>query len=81
MEARIRRWGNSLALRIPGPIAAELGLGDGALVDLRLVDGRLVVVPQREGPHFRLEELLAQVTADNLHAEVETGPAVGREVW
>jgi antitoxin component of MazEF toxin-antitoxin module len=32
-------------------------------------------------PLFSLEELLAQVTDDNLHEEVETGPPVGREVW
>jgi len=32
-------------------------------------------------PAFALEDLLAQVTEDNLHGEIETGPAVGREVW
>lgn len=66
---------------LPAPIAAELGLVDGALVGLRLADGCLAVVPQCKGPHFRLEVLLDRVGADNLHAEVETGPAVGREVW
>lgn len=28
-----------------------------------------------------LNKLLAQVTADNLHREVDSGPAVGIEAW
>jgi len=28
-----------------------------------------------------LEDLLAQVTEDNSHGEIETGPVAGREVW
>ena len=30
---------------------------------------------------FSLEQFLAQVTKDNLHNEVDTGTATGREVW
>jgi antitoxin component of MazEF toxin-antitoxin module len=32
-------------------------------------------------PALSLEQLLAGVTEDNLHREVDTGPAVGHEVW
>ena len=80
METRIRRWGNSLALRIPKALAAEAGLDYDAAVDLSLVDGQLVIVPLIE-PGPTLDDLLAQVTDDNLHGEVDTGPAVGREAW
>lgn len=76
----VRRWGNSLALRIPKPLAEEVGLGEGALVELSLVEGRLVITPiARSG--FRLEDLLAQVTEENLHREVGTGLAMGDEAW
>jgi antitoxin MazE len=57
-----------------------VGLGDNSLVELSLVDGKLVITPGVE-PELRLADLLAQVTEDNLHGEVETGPAVGREAW
>ena len=80
METRIRKWGNSLALRIPKALAAEVGLDYDVAVDLSLVDGQLVIAPLIE-PGPTLDELLAQVTDDNLHGEVETGPAVGREAW
>jgi antitoxin MazE len=80
MRARIRKWGNSLALRIPKSLAAEAELEPDALVELSLVDGKLVVLRVAE-PEVTLGQLLAGVTEQNLHREVDTGPAVGSEVW
>jgi len=80
MRARVQKWGNSLALRIPKPFATEIGLQRNSPVEVSLVDGRLVIVPVVE-PAFTLEGLLAQVSEDNLHGEIETGPAVGKEAW
>ena len=80
METRVQRWGNSLALRIPKPLAAEVGLKDNSPVELLLRGGQLVIVPVTK-PALSLEELLAQVTRKNSHHEVDTGPAVGDEVW
>ena len=80
METRIRKWGNSLALRIPKALAAEVGLEDDCPVELSLVDGKLIIAPVAK-PAFSLEHLLAQITQDNLHREVDTGPAVGIEAW
>jgi len=80
METRVQRWGNSLALRIPKPLADEIGLTDNSPVLLSLHDRQLVIVPVLK-PAFSLEALLAQVTEANRHGEVSTGPAVGGEVW
>lgn len=80
METRVKKWGNSLALRIPRPLAAEAGLDDDSLVELSLVDGNLVVSPLPQ-VKYSLDHLLAQVTEDNVHSEVDTGPAVGGEAW
>jgi len=80
METRVQKWGNSLALRIPKPLATEVGLEHNSLVELSLMDGKLVITPVVK-PALSLEHLLAQVTEDNLHGEVDTGPAMGGEVW
>lgn len=80
MKTRIQKWGNSLALRIPKAFATEVGLEYDAPVDVSLVDGKLVVIPVVE-PALTLEHLLAQVTEQNLHHEVDTGPAMGSEAW
>jgi antitoxin MazE len=80
MKTRVQRWGNSLALRIPKPLADEVGLKDNSPVQLSLHDRQLVIIPLLK-PTFNLEALLTQVTDDNRHAEVLTGQAVGGEAW
>lgn len=80
METRIKKWGNSLALRIPKALAKEAGLCYELPVELSLIEGKLVIAPVEQS-RPDLETLLAQVSEDNLHAEVDVGPAVGREVW
>ena len=80
MKARVQKWGNSLALRIPKSFAEEAGLHADAAVELSLVKGKLVVQPVAPQP-LVLKELLRGITDENLPGEWETGPAVGREVW
>ena len=80
METVIKKWGNSLALRIPKPLADEVGLAEDSAVDLLLEEGKLVIVPA-VAPRYTLESLLADVTVENLHDEVDTGVAVGGEAW
>ena len=79
MQARIQKWGNSLAIRIPKPFALEVGLEQNSLVAVSISDGKLVLEPVK--PEYSLQELLAQVTEDNLHQEIESGPTVGSEAW
>ena len=80
MKTRVQKWGNSLALRIPKSFAREVGMDNETTVEMSLVDGKLVVSPVAK-PKPTLEDLLALVTDENLHGEVDTGPAVGDEAW
>ena len=80
METRVQKWGNSLALRIPNPLATQVGLEANTLVRVLLRGEELVIMPVKP-PTLKLEDLLPQVTEHNLHGEVFTGPAAGREEW
>jgi antitoxin MazE len=80
METKIQKWGNSLAVRIPALFVKEAQLAYGTAVRLSVDDGKIVIDPHVE-PQYKLEDLLKGVTRRNLHAEVATGDAVGREVW
>jgi antitoxin MazE len=80
MKARIQKWGNSLALRIPKPFAEESNLREDSPVEISVRSGKLIVVAIEE-PQLSLEELVAKITPENRHAEIETGAAVGNEVW
>ena len=80
MKTRIQKWGNSLALRIPKSFAKEVGLVNEAAVEVTLVEGKLVISPEEESD-FSLDDLLEQVTEQNIHREIDTGPATGNEIW
>ena len=80
MNSRVQKWGNSLAVRIPKSFALQAGLEENAPVALSLVDGGVLIQP-RPSVAYSLEDLLAGVTEQNRHAEVDTGPAVGNEAW
>lgn len=80
METRVKKWGNSLALRIPKPLAEEAGLEEETRIELVMEEGRLSIV-RLEAPELTLDQLLAEVTEENLHAEADSGPAQGDEVW
>lgn len=48
----------------------------------RLIEALAASLMRRSGPPVpSLQRLLEQVTDENLHPEVETGPAAGRETW
>lgn len=80
MKARIQKWGNSLALRIPKPFAEEARLAEDSTVDLTVRNGKLVVVAVEE-PQETLDALVAQITPENRHGETYTGKSLGNEIW
>ena len=79
MRTRVRKWGNSLALRIPKAHAAEVGLQQDTPVDVSVEDGRIVVKCRKR--RLSLTQLLDKITPENLHGEVSTGKPAGNEEW
>lgn len=80
MRTRVQKWGNSLALRIPKSFATEVGIQRETDVEVSLANGKLVITLVAK-PKPTLKQLLARVTKENLHHEVDTGPAAGNETW
>ncbi len=80
MKTRVERWGNSLAVRIPKAFAEEIRLGCDSEVDLSVRDGVLLVSPTTRRK-YTLDELLAGITDENRHDEIDTGASVGNERW
>jgi len=80
MRASVQKWGNSLALRIPKPLADQAHITQGSLVEIKLVDNTLRIEPLAPEA-YDLDALLDGVTEDNIHEEIDTGDAQGKEVW
>lgn len=79
MLVQLAKWGNSLAVRIPAAYAREIGASESSRAELSIEDGRLVLTPVRDIPLFDLDSLVDQITDENRHEEISTGPAVGGE--
>jgi antitoxin MazE len=78
MRAQLKKWGNSLVLRVPTGLLAELNLSENSTVDLRVEAGKFIVAPiQKKKWKYSLEELLAGVSEENIHFETDWGSAVG----
>jgi antitoxin MazE len=79
MRTHIGKWGNGLAVRIPGAYAKDLNLAEGMELEVTLVDGGLLLRPRAK--ESALEELVVRITPENRHGETDWGPPVGRESW
>jgi antitoxin MazE len=78
--ATVSRWGNSLGLRLPKPVAKATGLKAGSKVAIAAVeDGMITITPVHKRPSYKLEDLLSQVTECNRHTEIDWGGDVGNE--
>jgi antitoxin MazE len=80
MLTKVQKWGNSLALRIPKAFAIDAQLENNSIVEISIVEGKITVTLV-SAPSWELDELLVGITKDNLHTEIDTGIAVGNEVW
>ena len=76
MQARVSKWGNSLAIRLPQAAVKSLRVHEGEQVELTIKDDRLEIRAAR--PRYRLADLIRQITPDN-QPEAMDFPPVGEE--
>ncbi|MGA2402260.1 MAG: AbrB/MazE/SpoVT family DNA-binding domain-containing protein [Syntrophobacteraceae bacterium] len=82
MKGQVKRWGNSLAIRIPAPVAEALGFRENVSVQLEIVNGRLTIEPvSRTRNKYTIAELVEGIAPDNIHPAVDVSGPVGNEVW
>jgi antitoxin MazE len=79
MQTTVQKWGNSLAVRIPGTFCKETGLKAGLAVEISVEIESIIIKPVHK--KYTLSELLNQVNESNLHYEIIMGEPKGREIW
>jgi len=79
MNATIKKWGNSLALRIPSAIAKDLEIQDGSKVKIEL-EGKTLKIELEE--KFTIDDFMKGLTKENRHEIIDYG-IVGKEkdIW
>lgn len=75
----VKKWGNSASVRIPASVMAAAKLRLDQAVEVREEQGRVVIQPVRRG-EYRLADLIAGITDENRHDEIDFGPPVGKEI-
>jgi antitoxin MazE len=82
MEIELRKWGNSIGLRIPHQIATSLGLDEKSIVEIIEQKDSLIIKKKKQ--NITLDELLESIPADFSYPDdvkdfVESEPQ-GREL-
>ena len=77
MQAVVQKWGNSLWFRIPSFWAKDDDVKNRSKVEVIAEKGKMIILPQKKS----LEDSMNLVTDENLHSEIETFEAVGKEAW
>lgn len=80
MTTTVQKWGNSLALRIPSSLAKDVHLHQGSVVEVAVVEGKMVVKPKGK-QRYSLSQMLKRIKKGNLHTEHNWGKGLGRESW
>ena len=76
-KLRVGKCGPSLAVHIPEAVAQAWGVREGSLVELDS-SGDETVLRKKQ---YDLADLIAQITPENRHPEMDWGPPQGEEVW
>lgn len=80
MEAVIKKWGNSPALRLSASLMKEAQLTLDQKVLVKVLRGKIIIEPATR-KEYKLEELVAGITSDNTHVESDFGKPIGKEIW
>ena len=75
----VAKWVNILGVRIPIQIAKQINLHEGTSVTFTIVDGGLLIKPKKK--KYAIDNLLAGMSLDNVHSELDMGKPVGNEIW
>ncbi|MFY4704234.1 AbrB/MazE/SpoVT family DNA-binding domain-containing protein [Burkholderia glumae] len=77
----LKRWGNSLAVRIPSNVASEVAFSEGQEVDVQVEDGQVLIRPHQGIKRFSRERYLQQLRDARLepHELVDFGEPQGSE--
>jgi len=80
MDAVIRKWGNSPALRLPVAVLKEANFTIEQKVNITVTRGRIVIEPSGT-VEYDLDSLIEGMTAENSHEEISFGKPLGKEAF
>jgi len=80
MNIIVKKWGASLAIKLPRAVVRKLDLSVGKVLDIRAENGQLILSPCCK-PKYTLASLVRGINASNRHDEIEVDGPRGRELF
>ena len=78
MNTKIRKWGNSMGIRIPKTLMEKANLSANSEVEIECKNQKIIIFSKKTP--LQLKDLLSQITKNNLHSE-DSYIRVGKEIW
>ncbi len=85
MQMKVKKWGNSLATRIPKAVAESIDLHLDQDIEIEAINGKIIITPIKKKKEYKLEELLSQCKPGSMELTQEdqewlNAEPVGKEV-
>lgn len=64
MQTSVKKWGNSLAIRLPSAIIESFQLNDNVVLDIKIQKDKIILSKKNE-----LDTLIKQINENNLHSD------------
>jgi antitoxin component of MazEF toxin-antitoxin module len=86
MHMTIKKWGNSLATRIPKAVVESIDLHLNQEIDIEVINDKIIITPIKKKKEYKLAELLSQCKPESMKLAKEdqewlNAEPAGREVW
>ncbi len=86
MRLTIKKWGNSLATRIPKAVVESIDLQLDQQVHIEAVNGKIVITPLQKKKDYKLADLLNQCKPESMRLDDEdrawlNAEPAGKEAW
>jgi antitoxin MazE len=81
MQAEVKKWGNSLGVRLPKLILEQVNVKENDKIEIEVVSGEIVIKKKDILNCNSLEELFENFDGEYERVEIDWGKPVGREVW
>ncbi|MDP2891119.1 MAG: AbrB/MazE/SpoVT family DNA-binding domain-containing protein [Bacteroidota bacterium] len=80
METKVKKWGNSLGVRIPKSFSTQAGITEGSSMEISIDGDKITIAPKHKN-EYSIDELISLISEDNVHYEIKTDGPIGNEIW
>jgi antitoxin MazE len=77
----LQKWGNSAGVRLPQKVIKEANLKLDEPLNISVKGKSVVLTPVKKKQKITLENMLKNVTPEDVGGEFDWGLPVGKEIW